>query len=82
MRIHYSAGFISYLSLIPLIFLSQLKETYMLLMEYPYIICEYFTDYAKKVTWNLLHAYIYAHSQKLIDEYLEYGVQKISRLQS
>ena len=50
-------------------------------MDYSSIRGEYLTDYAKKTTWNLLPAYISAHSQILIDEYTEYGVQDISRLQ-
>ena len=41
----------------------------MLLMDYPSIRGEYFPDYAKKATWNLLHAYIDAYSQILIYEY-------------
>ena len=61
--------------------LSQFKETYMLLMEYPFIRGEYLPDYAKKATWNLLHTYIDVHSQRSIDEYPKYGVQSISRMQ-
>ena len=41
----------------------------MLLMDYPSIRGEYFLDYAKEFTWDLLHAYIYAQIQILIDEY-------------
>ena len=52
----------------------------MVLMEFPYIWEEYFPDYNKKFTWNLLHAYIDAHSQILIDEYPGEGVKSISRL--
>ena len=40
----------------------------MLIMEYPSIRGEELLDYAKKSTWNLLHAYIDSHSQILIDE--------------
>ena len=54
----------------------------MLLMYYPYIGGEYLPYYTKKVTWNLLRAYIYANTQILIDEYPEDGVQAISRLKS
>ena len=39
-------------------------------------------NYAKKATWNLLHAYIYAHSQILIDEFPVDGVQNILIFQS
>ena len=54
----------------------------MLLMDYTYIRGEYLPYYSKRATWNLLHAYIDAHSQRLIDEYPWDGVQAISRLQS
>ena len=37
--------------------------------------------YAKKATWKLLHAYINAHSQILIDEYTGDRVHTITRLQ-
>ena len=46
-------------------------------MEYPYIIEEALPNYAKKATWNLLYAHIDAHSQRLSDEFLGYGVQDI-----
>ena len=54
----------------------------MLLMEYPSIRGEDLPDYAKKYTCNLLHAYIDANSQGLINEYPVDGYQAISRLQS
>ena len=54
----------------------------MLLMDYPSIRGEQLPDYAKKTTWKILHAYIDAHNQKLIDEYLGDGVQYISKFQS
>ena len=54
----------------------------MLIMEYRYIGREYLPDYAKKATWNLLHAYIDLQSQRLIDEYTRDGVQAISILKS
>ena len=38
--------------------------------------------YAKSATWNLLHAYIAAHSQRLIDEYTGDIVQDITIFQS
>ena len=41
----------------------------MLLMDYPCIREEELPDYAKKDRWNLLHSYIDAHSQILIDEF-------------
>ena len=74
MRIHYSAEFIYYLSLIPLKKSSKFKETYIFLMDYPSTTGKDFTDYHKKATWNLLHAYIYSHGQILIDEYPGDGV--------
>ena len=39
-------------------------------------------DYDKKATWNLLHAYIDAHSQILTDGCIGDGVQAILILQS
>ena len=42
---------------------------------------EYFPDYDKNATWNLLYAYIDAHSQILIDEYPGDGVQAITIFQ-
>ena len=45
------------------------KVTYMLLLEYPSIIGGDLPDYSKKSRWNLSHAYIDAHSQRLFDEY-------------
>ena len=62
MRINYSNGFISYLLWIHLKKLSQFSETYILLMEYPYIRGKDLSDYAKNSTCNPLHAYIDAHS--------------------
>ena len=53
----------------------------MLLMDYPSIRGGDLPYYAKNATQNLLHAYIDAHSQKIIDEYPEDGVQAISRQQ-
>ena len=53
----------------------------MLRMDYPSIRGGVLPDYAKNSTWNLLNAYIYSHSQRLIDEYPGDGVQYISRLQ-
>ena len=52
----------------------------MLLMEYPSIEVEGIPDDAKQVIWNLLHAYIYAHRQMLIDEYPGGGVEAITNL--
>ena len=49
------------------IVLSISKETYILLMDCPSIRGVDFPYYYKKDTWNLLHAYIDAHSQILID---------------
>ena len=40
----------------------------MLLMDYPYIRGEDLPYYFKKVTWNILHAYIDAHIQVSIYE--------------
>ena len=54
----------------------------MFLMDYPTIIGEYFPDYAKNATWNLLHAYIDEHSRRLFYKYLGYGVHAITRFQS
>ena len=54
----------------------------MLLMDYSSIGGGNWLDYAKKATWNLLHAYVDAHSQIWIDEYPGCGVQAISKLQS
>ena len=51
-------------------------------MEYPSIRVKDFRYFAKNTTWNLLHAYIDTHGQRLIDEYPGDGVQAISRLQS
>ena len=53
----------------------------MLLMEHPSIRGEDLPDYAKKSTYNILHAYIYAHIQRLIYGYPGYAVQAISMLQ-
>ena len=46
-------------------------------MDYPSIRVENITDYAKNVTWNILHAYIDAHSQRLIYACLGDKVQAI-----
>ena len=64
------------------IVLSQFNQTCMLLMEYPSIEEDGMTDYSKQTTWNLLNAYIYAHSQRSIYEYPEKGLEAITRLQS
>ena len=39
-----------------------------MLMEYLPTTGEDLLDYAKKVTWNLLHAHINSHSQTLISQ--------------
>ena len=54
----------------------------MLFMEYPSIRGHQSPDYSKKAAWDLLHAYIDAHNQSLIDERPGDGVQAISILQS
>ena len=46
-------------------------------MDYPSTRGKDSPDYAKKATWNLLHAYIDAHSQRLIDEFTVDGVHNI-----
>ena len=54
----------------------------MLLMNYPSIRGEDSIDYSKKATWNLLHAYIDANSQRLIDEYPGNEIKSMSILKS
>ena len=54
----------------------------MLLMDHPSIRGEEISDYSKNVTWNLLHAYIDTHSQRLIYDCPGDGVQAISIFQS
>ena len=54
----------------------------MLIMEYPSIRGEDFTDYDKISIGDLLHAYIDAQIQRLIYEYPGYVVQSITRNQS
>ena len=54
----------------------------MLLVDYTSIIAEDFPDYNKQFTWNLLHAYIDAHIQNIIDYYSGGGSKSITRLQS
>ena len=54
----------------------------MLLMDYPSIRVGCLPGCAKKATWNLLHEYIDAHSQRLIYYYPVNGLQAISILQS
>ena len=51
-------------------------------MEYTSIRGENLPYYYKQATWNLLHAYIDVHTQRLIDEYPGYGLQAIQILQS
>ena len=53
----------------------------MMLMDYTSIRGEYYPDYAKHSTWNLLHAYIDAQIQRLIDKYKGDGVQAITIFQ-
>ena len=60
---------------------SQFKETYMLLMDHTSIREEDLPYYDKKSTWNLLHAYIDANSQRLIYQYPGDGVKYTSRKQ-
>ena len=61
--------------------LSQFSDTYMFLMDYPSIRGEDLPDYSKKDTWNLLHTYIDAYSQRLIDGCTVDVVQAISTFQ-
>ena len=49
----------------------------MLLIDYQSMIEEDSPDYVKNATWNLLHAYIDAHSQILFHKYTGDGVQAI-----
>ena len=51
-------------------------------MDHPPIRGEELPYFAKKNTWNPLHTYIDAHSQRIIDEYTGYGVQAKSIFQS
>ena len=51
-------------------------------MDYQPVRGEDFPDCSKKSTWKLFHAYIDAHSQRLLYKYPGDGVQAISRLQS
>ena len=46
----------------------------MMLIENPSIIREGLPYYANNYSWNLLHAHIDAHSQRVIDEYPEDGL--------
>ena len=50
-------------------------------MDYPSIRGEDSPNHAKKVTWNLFHAYIDAHIKILIDKYPGDGLQSITRMQ-
>ena len=59
------------------IVLSPFSETYMLLMDYPSIRGKEIPYHAENPTWNILCAYIDAHSQILIYEYPGDGVQSI-----
>ena len=54
----------------------------MLIMDHQQIRGEELPSHAYNSTCNLLHAYIYAHIQRLIDEYPGYGVQATTRLKS
>ena len=64
------------------IVLSKFSEAYMLLMEYPFVGEEEIPDYNKNSTWNLLHAYIDAHSKILTNECPGYRVQYFSWFKS
>ena len=61
--------------------LSQFKQTFMLLAEYPYIQGENFLDYDKQATWNRLNTYMDLPRKSLIYEYPGYRVQTIIRFQ-
>ena len=57
MKVHYIAGFISYIWWTNVhIFLSQFQKTYLLFMEYPSIRGEELAEYAENSTLNILHA--------------------------
>ena len=79
--LHQRVYFLSLMNPLKII-LSQFSEEYMILMEYPSIWGEKVPDYAENSIWNLLQAYIDAHTQKFIDECPGDGVQDISRFQS
>ena len=49
----------------------------MFLMDYTPIRGKGLPDYAKKATWNLLHAYKDAHVQIIFDEFPGDGVKSI-----
>ena len=54
----------------------------MFLMEYLSIEEDEMKDDSKQAAWDLLNAYINAHSNSSIDEYPEDGVEAITILQS
>ena len=54
----------------------------MFLIDYISIRGEDSPDYSKNSTWNILHTYIDAHSQILIDEYPGDGVYDFLRLKT
>ena len=53
-----------------------------MLIKYLSITGYYLPEYNKQATWDLLHVYIDAHSQMLIDEYPRGCLQAITILQS
>ena len=73
--------FISFTNSLKIVLL-PFSETYMLLMYHQSIRGEEIPYDAKISTWNLLHAYIDAHSQRLLYECPVDGVQAISISQS
>ena len=50
-------------------------------MKHPSIEGEGIPYYAEQYTWNIVHAYIDAHSQRLIYAYPGYGIEAVTRLQ-
>ena len=63
--------------------LSQYRETFEVLLDYPKIGGDdVIEDYSKKAIINLLHANIDVHSRRLISEFPKDGIKCIEILQS
>ena len=62
--------------------LSQYRETYEVLRDYPKLEGENIKEYAKMAIRNLLHANICVHIRRLIAEFPEDGIKCMEKLQS
>ena len=73
--------FLTFIDSLNMIF-PQYRETYEVLRDYPKMEGGNLKDYSKMDIRNVLHANSCVHSRRFIDEFPEYGIKCMEKLQS